>query len=94
MSFMFCKVNFLRGVDFEEDAFGSAGGVDLGVDCRAVAGDEAEFEHGFDMLLAADFEDFEADLREARLRLCKVKEVFEDNFLIFWGVGRGDGIRA
>ena len=39
-SFMFCKVNFLRGVDFEEDAFGSVGEVNLGVDCRAVAGDE------------------------------------------------------
>ena len=53
------------------------------MDCRAVAGDEAEFEHGFDMLLAADFEDFEADLRERDCACARLKRFLRIISLFF-----------
>ena len=88
------EVDLLCRVDFEEDAFGAAGGVDLDVDCRAVAVDDTELELGVDLLLAADVEELATDLREARARLSAVEEVVEDEFLLRGGVGRGDGFEA
>ena len=88
------EVDLLGGVDFEEHAFLAADRVDLHVDGRAVAVDDAQLELGVDLLLAADVEELAADLCEARARLGAVEEVVEDEFLLRGGVGGGDGLEA